>query len=260
MKGVGIKMSELATKVPAIHVLNFLMYNGELVGYRVKLKGVLFDVSVEDYDLILNDMKPPKINRDDIVPTYVDLIEEGTNLVPVGLPAAQELLYKDFARYIGLQFMGKTDTELKRLYNKYNREIFNDRLATFVAVEWSTRMTTTAGICKRITKDGVSYTLIQLSVSYHETNPNELMDTLVHEMIHVLLPKSHHGSPFLEEARRINEAFGMNITVYAHGEIDYKYIYECVECSQKYERMRRLDLSRARCGVCRGKLYLVFEN
>lgn len=260
MKGVLLKMNTTMVQAPAIHTLNNLIYNNELVGYRIKIRGVAFDISLEDYKLINHDMRPQKVTRDDIKPTPIRLVERGTQLVPEGLSEAPELLYRDYARYVGVAHMQKTDTTLKEMYNKYNREVFNNELPTLVAVEWSSKLTVTAGVCKRRVIDGQLVNIIQLSISYHDKNPHELIDTLVHEMIHVKLPDNGHDRVFLAEADRINRQFNMNIGIYAEGDIDYKYLYECSVCSQKYERMRRLNTSKARCGVCRGTIILIFEN
>jgi SprT-like protein len=36
-----------------------------------------------------------------------------------------------------------------------------------------------------------------------------------------------------------------------------RYVYECVNCHQKYMRKRQIDLKKYRCGTCRGKLKLI---
>lgn len=244
---------------PHIQLLHTLVHDNEIAGYRVNLRGTDYDISQEDLNLIIHDFNPSRaLPSDNPLPT-VNLIPRGTLLVPEGLSSASELEYKDFAKLLGFKHMDKTDIELKALYNRYNYEIFNNQLPTNVGVEWSSNMHVTAGICKSRVVHGERLFRISLSSSYHSIN-DELKDTLVHEMIHVKYPKHGHDSYFLNEAHRINTAFGLNIGVYAHGEVQYKYLYECAECSQKYERMKRINTDRAVCGVCRGKLLLIFEN
>ncbi|WP_319014150.1 zinc ribbon domain-containing protein, partial [Streptococcus pneumoniae] len=34
-------------------------------------------------------------------------------------------------------------------------------------------------------------------------------------------------------------------------------LYRCQSCQQTYQRKRRIDTQRYRCGLCRGKLLLV---
>ncbi len=57
--------------------------------------------------------------------------------------------------------------------------------------------------------------------SYYDFNEEYLRDTLVHEMIHFKLerkkqpPKKPHGEEFLAEVARINETYGLNITVHS---------------------------------------------
>jgi len=36
----------------------------------------------------------------------------------------------------------------------------------------------------------------------------------------------------------------------------YRYVLTCVNCNQQYYRKRRMDVSKYRCGKCRGKLFL----
>ncbi|EJO21734.1 SprT-like family protein [Streptococcus sp. BS35b] len=34
-------------------------------------------------------------------------------------------------------------------------------------------------------------------------------------------------------------------------------VYQCQSCQQSYQRKRRIDTKRYRCGVCRGKLVII---
>lgn len=260
MKGVNTMDYELKSKVPIITVLYKLYYNNELVGYRVAIRNVQYDMSLETFDLIQADFEPTIHQNLNNPPSPVNLIARGTQLVPEGLQTASEIEYSDFAELVGLKHMVQTDTELKRLYNKYNFEIFDDELPTLVGVEWSKTMHSGAGVCKTRRVNGELVFRIRLSVSYHELNPHEIMDTLVHEMIHVKHPRESHGYNFHREADRINRQHNMNIQVYAHGETKYKYLYTCTNCDQQYTRMRKLNLNRVVCGKCRSKLILMFEN
>lgn len=256
MKGVS-KM--LALKLSTLYVSHKLIYEDNLVGYRIKVRGTDYDVSLDDFNLIMTDFNPTKATNSGKQIPSVTLVSRGNLLVPEGLSSASELQYRDYAKLHGFKNMDKTDVDLKILYNKYNQEVFDGELPTLVGVEWSSNMHVTAGVCKSRIVNGERVFRIVLSRSYHDINA-ELIDTLVHEMIHVKYPRHGHDSYFLNEAHRINTKFGMDITVYAHGDVNYKYLYECSECSQKYERMRRIDTTRNVCGRCRGKLLLIFEN
>lgn len=37
----------------------------------------------------------------------------------------------------------------------------------------------------------------------------------------------------------------------------YKYVYQCKDCHQLYKRQRRIDISKYRCGKCKGKLKMI---
>jgi SprT-like protein len=37
----------------------------------------------------------------------------------------------------------------------------------------------------------------------------------------------------------------------------WRYVYECMDCHQKYIRKRQIDLRKYRCGACRGKLSMI---
>lgn len=55
--------------------------------------------------------------------------------------------------------------------------------------------------------------------SYYDWDESHLRDILVHEMLHFKIERSKqrdkdmHGTTFLNEAKRLNEEFGLNITV-----------------------------------------------
>src|SRR5690606_15225155 len=89
--------------------------------------------------------------------------------------------------------------ELDQRYERFNRLYFENLLprADDVTIEWSRRMTSAAGRC--YTKRRI----IRLSTHYHEKFPEEVDQTLLHEMIHLLVP--NHGPLFHLWLRRIRE-------------------------------------------------------
>ncbi len=132
---------------------------------------------------------------------------------------------------------GLPDTsELYRMFDRFNWLHFDGRLPR-VKIEYSTRMSS-AG----------SYTpqrrLIRIGRKYHELFPEELTDTLKHEMIHIL--HFHHGTAFKAEAARV----GASIRAKAHPSLRKppKYIYACPDCGREYPRQKRLRM--ASCGLC----------
>ena len=163
----------------------------------------------------------------------------------------------------------KGNEELESLYNHYKEQLFGDRIPPLgekVSIIWSNRMTRAAGRCRTFTPKFVynsattSYSApavaqkssvkkfdsrkrweIIVSTHYHAPDrfPEELANTVVHEMIHILY--DDHGKGFLELANTANLIFDeLNITVYANGPAKVGYVYECMNCHIEYERAKRL--------------------
>jgi predicted SprT family Zn-dependent metalloprotease len=128
------------------------------------------------------------------------------------------------------------ETALILMYERLNKRYFEGKLPK-VKIEWSKRMRI-AGKCF------VGYKLIRLGRKYHEHFPDEIEDTLKHEMIHILYP--NHGREFKLEARRLGTS--RYAKEYPGGKSPHKYIYICPNCGQKYYRHRRIY--NASCGSC----------
>jgi predicted SprT family Zn-dependent metalloprotease len=126
--------------------------------------------------------------------------------------------------------------QLNIMFERFNWLYFDGRLPK-VRVEYSTRMSS-AG----------SYTphkkVIRIGRKYHELFPQDLEDTLKHEMIH--LRHLHHDAAFKAEAARI----GASLRARAHPSLQKppRYVYECPVCGREYPRQKRLRM--ASCGVC----------
>lgn len=126
--------------------------------------------------------------------------------------------------------------ELHRMFDRFNWIHFEGKLLR-VRIEYSTRMSS-AG----------SYTpqrrLIRIGRKYHELFPNEIADTLKHEMIHI----RHflHNALFKAEAARV----GASVRAKSHALLRKppKYMYVCPHCSREYPRQKRLRM--ASCGEC----------
>ncbi len=132
---------------------------------------------------------------------------------------------------------GLPDTsQLYRMFERFNWLYFDGRLPR-VKIEYSTRMSS-AG----------SYTpqrrLIRIGRKYHQLFPDEITDTLKHEMIHI--QHFRHGTAFKAEAARV----GASIRAKAHPSLrkSPKYIYTCHNCGRQYPRQKRLRM--ASCGLC----------
>ncbi|KAI9015858.1 SprT-like family-domain-containing protein [Phycomyces nitens] len=108
--------------------------------------------------------------------------------------------------------------DLHDLFMTYNPLYFQDKLG-MVEVKWSSRLTLCAGIC--CYHQGGLCTIKLSEPLLKLRPPQDMIDTLLHEMIHAYLfvTKGHsshdgHGPEFLEIADRINTMANTNITVY----------------------------------------------
>lgn len=145
--------------------------------------------------------------------------------------------------------------ELEHLYRSYRLQYFrkeDDVQTAFwipsvdeVEIAWSSRLTSSAGICypgRRI---------IRLSTHYHHRFPEEVGSTLLHEMIHLVVPG--HGPDFYAWIHRIH-AMGGKVNRYAKERaLPARWEYVCQRCGRRYPRQRRLKGRghHHRCRVCR---------
>lgn len=105
------------------------------------------------------------------------------------------------------------------LFVQFSQRFFWDKLLA-VTVAWSKRMTSCAGICSYQGRGGMCS--ITLSEPLLKLRPRkDLVETLLHEMIHAYLFVSHnnrdrdgHGPEFHNHMYRINGEAGTNITVF----------------------------------------------
>lgn len=103
-----------------------------------------------------------------------------------------------------------------------------------VRVEWSNRLTASAGICYPRVR------VIRLSTHYHKKYPDEIESTLLHEMIHLIVPG--HGPEFYRWLERIRAAGG-RVERYSKERAlpkPARWRYTCVRCGQAALRIRRL--------------------
>ena len=279
---------------PLYHAIYKLMYNGKLVGYRVRsYKLGLIPKQYEYYDLdlelvkILNqDLKgfavviPPNLDKE------VNLVPKGKLLVPEeDIPPYRDIEMCDYNIFMGVRHayntgmfdtmedLEKSDYELKVLYNRYNDMLFGGRLPYDVPVYYDSKLRMTAGKCNyRIRGAGSIKPLyynffIRLSPSYIERygETDNFRNVLIHEMIHVAVPYAKHRGEFLLEMERINRDFGkslgVNITVYSDGAGDYNYKYACKCCGATFEQIRKTKiLHRYSCKKCGGDFYLLEDR
>ncbi|MEW6412148.1 MAG: SprT-like domain-containing protein [Candidatus Zixiibacteriota bacterium] len=126
--------------------------------------------------------------------------------------------------------------ELYRRFDMFNWLYFDGKLPRS-RIEYSGRMTSAGSYSS-------SMKLIRMGRRYHELFPEEINDTLKHEMLHIR--HHHHDSVFKKEAARI----GASVRARTHPLLQKppRYIYLCPGCGKEYPRQRRLRMSS--CGDC----------
>jgi predicted SprT family Zn-dependent metalloprotease len=142
--------------------------------------------------------------------------------------------------------------ELYSLYQSFNLKYFAGILpdTAHVTIEYSSRLTASAGIC--YTKRRV----IRLSTHYHEKHPQDAAVTLLHEMIHLIVPG--HGPAFKAWIQKIN-SMGGKVTLRSMERATkavYRWKYSCTKCGKEFFKKRRLK-NRGKyyaCGSCKGSL------
>jgi predicted SprT family Zn-dependent metalloprotease len=132
-----------------------------------------------------------------------------------------------------------TEEELYRLFDRYNWTYFRGRLRR-PTIQYSDRMTTAGAYLPE-------QRIIRISRRYHQLFPEEVTDTLKHEMIHLVNLK--HDVVFKAEAVRI----GASVKARSHPLLGRtpRFIYECLQCRTEFPRQKRLVL--ASCGYCSPK-------
>ncbi|MEW5795659.1 MAG: SprT-like domain-containing protein [Candidatus Zixiibacteriota bacterium] len=129
-----------------------------------------------------------------------------------------------------------SEEQLCQLFDHYNWLYFRGRLRR-PRIEYSSRMTTAGAFFPKLK-------LIRISRRYHELFPEEIADTLKHEMIHLVHLK--HDASFQAEAKRI----GASVKARTHPLLGRPptYVYECPSCGTDFPRQKRLVM--ASCGYC----------
>ncbi len=129
-----------------------------------------------------------------------------------------------------------TEAELSHLFDRYNWMFFDGKLPK-PEIEYSARMRTAGSYIP-------SQRIIRIGRKYHEVFPEEIGDTLKHEMIHIR--HLNHDRAFKAEAARI----GASIQARSHPLLTKppRYVYICWNCGREYPRQRRLRM--ASCGYC----------
>jgi predicted SprT family Zn-dependent metalloprotease len=126
--------------------------------------------------------------------------------------------------------------ELYQMYNKINDRYFGGKLPQ-TRIMYSERMLI-AGTFTPIKNE------IRIGRKYHQLFPDDIEDTLKHEMIHII--NLNHDANF----KRIAQKIGASLKAKSHPQLrgSYKYLYYCPTCGTEYPRRKRLRM--AYCGIC----------
>jgi predicted SprT family Zn-dependent metalloprotease len=91
-----------------------------------------------------------------------------------------------------------------------------------------------------------------------------LYNVLAHEYCHLTtfmisgVRNNPHGAEFKSWGRKVSTAFadkGVDVTTKHSYAIEFKYIWECVECGYEFKRhSKSVDTARHSCGKCKGRL------
>ena len=125
---------------------------------------------------------------------------------------------------------------LYRMFDEFNLKFFQGRLPR-AKISYSERMLIAGSFTPAKNE-------IKIGRKYHWIFPEEVADTLKHEMIHIINP--NHDNRFKEIAARI----GASVKARSHPALrgNYKYLYICPHCGREYPRRKRLRM--AYCGIC----------
>ena len=134
---------------------------------------------------------------------------------------------------ISLSAEAPNEGELNKLYDRLNWQWWGGGLPK-VPVRWSDRMHAVAGKYW-VSNQGSG---IVLSLAYHTRHPEEVLGTLLHEMIHAwmhekgtLRPGAIHGPIFKTEADRVGAP--LDCRRYSGMHRPYRYEWECPCCKRR---------------------------
>ena len=157
----------------------------------------------------------------------------------------------------------------KLLYDLYNEKAFGGALPRCIPIRWNRRLQSAAGqsvfyrTFNRSTRQPVGRPRsISVELSTKILNsPSRLRDTLAHELCHVATlvvsgKKDGHGDVWKQWTRQFMDTCPdlPNISRCHSYDIEKKYGYQCVLCKRVYPRQKRVNVTVARCGGCKGNL------
>lgn len=152
-----------------------------------------------------------------------------------------------------------TDQQLQLLVEKLSMEYFNQPFLH--KAYFNSRLRTTGG--RYLLR---SHNIEFNKKSYEKFGMEELRGIILHELCHYHLHirgmgYKHRDTDFRTLLKKVGAPrFCSTIEENKKGRSTKLYIYECVQCKQRYERKRRMDVNKYRCGKCRGHLMTVEKS
>lgn len=145
-----------------------------------------------------------------------------------------------------------------------------------VKLVWSKKLNTTAGRAHwrhevvrttgsdgKDTKEHKHHCSIELATKIISSE-HRLLNTVAHEFCHLAtyvvsgVKNNPHGKEFRSWGAKVERVFGdrgIEVTTKHKYEIEYKYVWECVECGHEFKRhSKSIDVEGHKCGVCKGRL------
>lgn len=214
------------------------------------------------------DVIEKRINDISVTPTVhrLSFMASLADNVPSWRCHPEALQYKDNYKALKEQLT-------RRLFEEFNREVFDNGLDADMPVCWDTRLRSTAGTTtNRLIKTSSGARIRACSVKLsHKVldSPLRLRDTLVHELAHAAAwtidghIRAGHGALWQKWARRALQVYPElgEISRCHDMQIHYKYTYKCAQCGYSIQRhSKSIDITKKCCGHCRGTFQLILNK
>ena len=162
----------------------------------------------------------------------------------------------------------------KKLYQFFNKEVFNNCLPKNIEITWNNRLITTAAVCcNQVKRDkcGVNFRYSRIEFSSKVIDScDRLRDTLIHEMCHIAAwfisgCKAGHGPLWKKWVNKVMARFPeLPVIEERHNYIiKTKYTYKCNKCGNNINRhSKSINTSVKFCVIknCYGNLQLLINS
>lgn len=265
-----------------VFIMSELYYEGELAGYRCRIykskiqKPRVTDISTEEYEYIRDTYgsiyKVSNCPKDILHIDnrgYLCTGTEGNLYSEAGLEIIEEeilsTIQKDLESIKQSRFLCNL---LKKKYLEFNKLYFNNKLPRGMRILVNNRYKVVGGCFSYSVKEPYTNT-ISMSSAYMEKYPDDVDNTLLHEMIHAYMfelghIREVHGRLFKREMYRINR-YGYNIEIHTKGAFTatkYTYAIQCKRCGviDKKARKMKYPLHEYYCKHCSGRFEIIHKG